>query len=153
MPWEVVVDPSSLATWAAVTAALTVKMHLTSLLQLMERRFHGRLRNPEDVAAFGRLGFRTVGAPVVGFGARADSVWRNDLENIPMFLLTALALLLLGASGPWYTGLLVSFAAFRVVHTAVYLAALQPWRSLIFFGSLGCQVVAIGWIVALVNDP
>lgn len=143
------VDPSALAAWATLTAVLTVKMHFTSWLQLLERRFHGRLRNPEDVAAFGRLGFRTVGPPPVGFGQRADSVWRNDLENIPMFLLTALALLLLGASGPAYTGLLVAFGAFRVAHTAVYLAALQPWRSIIFFGSLGCQLVAVGWIASL----
>lgn len=140
------VDPSAIVAWAALVGVLTLKMQSTSAVQLLDRKLHGRLRNPEDVAAFSKLGFRQVGVPDGGFGARADHVWRNDLENIPMFALTALALALLGAAGPAYFALLGLYGAFRLAHSACYLLAIQPWRTLSFFGALAVQYVGLGWL-------
>lgn len=144
------VDPSALSAWSALVVALVVKMHLTSGVQLVDRWMHHRLRNPEDVTAFARFGFRRAAVAEAGFGARADHLWRNDVENIPGFLISALALLVLGASGPAYVGVITGYGVLRVAYSVAYLGALQPWRSLCFMGALTIQAVVLGWIAALV---
>jgi uncharacterized MAPEG superfamily protein len=65
---------------------------------------------------------------------RVAAVWRNDLENIPYFLVLALAYVLLDcwpAGAALYFGL---FLLFRFTHTAAYLLSLQPLRFISYSG-------------------
>lgn len=135
--------------WVALLVWMTVKMHGLSVLQFLASRRERRLRNPEDVQAFGRLGFQRVEVPSSGIGQRLDHAWRNDLENIPVFLITSLALVLLGASGTLLTVVLVGYGVGRTAHSAAYAAGVQPWRTLSFGVALTFQVVATGWVAAL----
>ncbi len=60
---------------------------------------------------------------------RCRRAHRNDLENIPTFLVLALVAVLVGVPT---TGLWICFGAFvvaRVAHSIFYLSATQPWRS------------------------
>ena len=60
---------------------------------------------------------------------RCRRAHRNDLENIPTFLVLALVAVLVGVPT---AGLWICFGAFvvaRVAHSIFYLSATQPWRS------------------------
>ena len=61
--------------------------------------------------------------------ARCHRAHRNDLENIPTFLILGLTAVLVGVP---LVGLWICFGAFvvaRVAHSIFYLSATQPWRS------------------------
>ena len=67
---------------------------------------------------------------------RIGAVWRNDLENIPYFLILALAYVFLGCwpdGAAFYFGL---FVLFRFAHTAAYLQGLQPLRFICYSGAV-----------------
>jgi len=60
---------------------------------------------------------------------RCRRAHRNDLENIPTFLILGLTAVMVGVPK---TGLWICFGAFvvaRVAHSIFYLSATQPWRS------------------------
>ncbi len=124
----------------ALVLALLLKLSLTSLAQVVTRLRARTFLLPED-AALMRATAVANEAPAV---ARFAQVWRNDLENLPFFLICALAYTLAGAPATpawWLFGL---YTGLRVAHTAVYLAKLQPWRAIFYLGSLATM-----WIVAV----
>ena len=75
---------------------------------------------------------------------RIGSVWRNELENIPYFLILALTYVQLGCrrgSAAFYFGL---FAMFRFIHTLAYLQGWQPLRLICYCGAgITSSVLAI----------
>lgn len=116
--------------WGATVAALLVKMHLVSLAQLVHRLRTQNWRVPEDARLFGRAG--ATADPPEGLGRRADNAWRNDLENIPGFLLLGLVFVLAGGPAGWAATWFGTFTVARVAHTIAYLAARQPYRTIAF---------------------
>ncbi len=71
-------------------------------------------------------------------------MWRNDVENLPLFLVLALSWMLSGA-GPVEAWLLFGlYVGLRWLHTGAYLAGLQPWRAILYLGSL-----AVCWTIAV----
>jgi uncharacterized MAPEG superfamily protein len=61
---------------------------------------------------------------------RAQSVLRNDAENIPIFLFIAMTYLQLGCWSEGFAIYLLLFVIGRVTHMVSYLKAIQPWRNL-----------------------
>jgi uncharacterized MAPEG superfamily protein len=125
--------------WLLCTIVLALKMWANALVQAYARFRYRQFVNPEDASLVGQLMGKprppaTQEHPLV---QRAERCWRNDLENIPMFLLVALGYGLLGGSAGWGAVYLGTFAIARTAHTLFYLVGLQPWRFLAYLVGVG----------------
>jgi glutathione S-transferase len=128
---------TSLDYLAVSAVVLFWKMFAVSMSQGYFRFTSKKFVNPEDAKAFGGLEPASAESPGV---LRAQAVWRNDLENIPIFLALGLLYVMLEASptaAPWYFGV---FTASRIIHTISYMMGLQPWRFLAFSTGVACLI-------------
>jgi uncharacterized MAPEG superfamily protein len=71
---------------------------------------------------------------------------RNALENVPMFMVTALVLTLMGTSATVGAALFYPYAALRVLHSVCYVKGIQPFRTISFALALLLQVAVLGLI-------
>lgn len=118
--------------WVITALLLGIKMWVNSQIQVYWRFRYHSLVVPEDAETFKKLTGKTVGYrdeehPLV---KRAGLSWRNDLENIPFFLITSLGYVLAGGSSEWAILYFSAYFLARSVYTASYLMQLQPWRTL-----------------------
>lgn len=125
------------------SVALALKMFLVAFGAPILRLRAKAVINAEDTLT-------TPGAKVVDVDGDAVQRWarmlRNDLENIPMFWIFGLLFVLtdptVGAA--WaYFGM---FTAARIIHSASYALALQPFRTLAY-GIGVLTVVGLMWQV------
>ncbi|HYB98879.1 MAG TPA: MAPEG family protein [Candidatus Limnocylindrales bacterium] len=125
--------------YAVTTVLLFFKMVLNSTLQGYHRMGRRQFVHAEDAKFFG--GASGEDLPAV---QRLNAVWRNDLENIPIFLFLALVFVLVEASpdgAGWYFG---TFVAARYAHTFFFINGVQPWRFLAYtLGQLVCLGLAV----------
>ena len=113
----------------AITAiVLTLKMAAISIVQGRARTSSGIFTNPEDARTFGTQQ-ASAEAPMVD---RASKAWRNDLENIPIFLIIAWIYVYAGLSAGAFVIYCLVFMAARIAHTICYLNAIQPFRTIFF---------------------
>ncbi|HEY5799522.1 MAG TPA: MAPEG family protein, partial [Burkholderiaceae bacterium] len=106
--------------WPAFALALTAlftKTTLTSILQVVSRLRAKTFLLPEDARL---MGVRPV-ASEAQLVQRCAGVWRNDTENLPLFLALALAYVLGGASLGSAALLFGLYVAARYLHTLAYL--------------------------------
>ena len=124
----------TLQLWLLCTVFLAAKMWANSLVQGYARLRHRQFVNPEDANVVGQvIGHKLPPVPEDHpMVQRAACCWRNDLENIPMFLMVALGYGLLGGGASWGAVYLGTFAIARASHTVFYLAGWQPWRFLAY---------------------
>jgi uncharacterized MAPEG superfamily protein len=121
--------------WKAFSTCLVLLFAKGLATSLYQARLRVRTRaflSPED-ARLMRAGSTNLESPQL---QRAGAVWRNDLENIPYFILLALTYVLAGcwpAGAAPYFGL---FVLFRFGHTAAYLQAVQPLRFFCYSGGV-----------------
>jgi uncharacterized MAPEG superfamily protein len=115
-------------TFALTAVVLEFKMLAIALVQGKGRVSSNQFVVPEDAKLF--HGNQTEHeAPIVDRAARA---WRNDLENIPIFLILAGIYVAAGLSSKafgWYCGI---FVVMRIVHTYTYIKGIQPWRTVAY---------------------
>ncbi|HTJ85104.1 MAG TPA: MAPEG family protein [Polyangiaceae bacterium] len=78
--------------------------------------------------------------------ARYRRAHRNALENVPVFMTTALLLTLMGVSATVGAALFYSFAALRIIHSFCYVKSIQPFRTISFVLALTLQAVVLGFI-------
>lgn len=113
---------------------LYFKMVAVGFIQGYYRTKYKSFTNPEDAQSFVKAPPVEKDPPEV---IRANNIYRNDLENIPIFLFLALCYVL---SNSWETGVLIYFPLFclsRLAHTIFYMKSMQPWRSIAYgLGSL-----------------
>lgn len=133
------IDYPALPAFVLALAALFFKTTLTSVLQVTGRWRARSFVQPEDAALFGWQA-RDAEAPFV---QRCGNVWRNDVENLPLFLALALSYVLLGAPAEAAGQLFAVYVVLRYAHTVVYLRGLQPWRALLYLSGL-----TVCWIIA-----
>lgn len=107
---------------------LSLKMAAISIAQGRARVAAGVFVNPEDAKAFAGKESSTD-APAV---ERASRAWRNDLENIPIFLILAWIYVTAGLSTTAFVIYCLVFMAARIVHTFCYLNSIQPLRTIAF---------------------
>lgn len=148
-------DSPAFAAWALCAAFLFLKMYANTIVQF-RAKMSGRLASlPEDARAFKPL---RDGKPEESseLYMRAAGCWENDLENIPMFLILALAYVGLGGSYECSVAYFVIFSIARTVHTITYLKALQPHRAIAYtIGALVCAALVVGifWRVSRAGLP
>ena len=135
--------------WLISLVVLFVKMFANSAVQGLTRFRTKSFAWPEDAALF--RGAQTVERDPE-LVERASRCWRNDLENIPVYLFLALGFVLAGGA-PWWAALyFTTFTVARVLHTIFYLRGLQPHRNLAYqLGLLVCFALAIHIVVLLVT--
>lgn len=133
--------------FAVAVVALFAKVTMTSVVQVVCRFQSRAFLLPEDAALAG-VRPQAAEAPFV---QRCASVWRNDTENLPLFLLLALTYTLLGASLASAQWLFTSYVVLRYFHTIAYLGGRQPWRAMLYIaGMLVCWVIAVQLVVRIV---
>jgi prostaglandin-E synthase 1 len=99
--------------------------------------------NPEDGARYG-VPVSQSDSPAV---ARLLRAHRNAEATIYPFLLLGLLYVVVGGRVAIAIPLFTIFAIARVVHSIVYLKALQPWRTVAFATSLLAILVLMGAVV------
>ena len=133
--------------YALTTVILFFKMVSISLVQGRGRLSAKAFVTPEDAEFFAHAPPAQEEAPIV---KRAMNAWRNDLENIPIFLFLALIYVNLGC---WPEGAFIYFTIFvvaRILHTITFLNGLQPWRTIVFtFGLTICFILSIHILIAV----
>ena len=126
----------------AITAiVLALKMFAIDIVQGRARLSAGAFVNPEDAKTFNARQ-TPEDAPMVQRAARA---WRNDLENIPIFLILAWIYVTAGLSSGAFVVYCVVFMVARIAHTICYIGAIQPWRTIAF------TIGAIATVAMIVN--
>jgi len=132
----------------AITAiVLALKMAAISIVQGRVRLSAGIFTNPEDAKRFGGQQ-ASAEVPMV---ERASKAWRNDLENIPIFLIIAWIYVAAGLSVGAFVIYCIVFMVARIIHTICYLNAIQPWRTIAFtVGALTMLALIIHIFVAVV---
>ncbi len=133
--------------YAITTIVLALKMAAISVVQGRARASAGVFTNPEDAKTFGAQ-FASTEPPAV---ERANKAWRNDLENIPIFLIIAWIYVYAGLAAGAFVIYCVIFMAARIVHTFCYLNARQPARTIAFtVGALTALAMMIHVFVGVV---
>ncbi|HYC55507.1 MAG TPA: MAPEG family protein [Candidatus Binatia bacterium] len=127
--------------YAITCVLLFFKMTINSILQAYHRIGRRHFVHAEDAKYFG--GTSGEDLPQV---QRASAVWRNDLENIPIFLFLALVFVLVEASPDGAAAYFATFVVARYLHTFFFVQGMQPWRFLSF--TLG-QAVCLGLAVRI----
>jgi len=132
----------------AITAiVLALKMFAIAIVQGRGRMNAGIFVNPEDAKTF-HAKEAPQEAPIVERAARA---WRNDLENIPIFLILAWIYVSAGLSTAAFVVYCLVFMAARIAHTICYINAIQPARTIAFtIGAVATLALIIHLIIGVV---
>lgn len=132
----------------AITAiVLALKMFSIAVVQGRARMSAGVFVNPEDAKAF-HAREAAEEPPMVQRAARA---WRNDLENIPIFLILAWIYVTAGLSTTAFVIYCLVFMAARIAHTICYINAIQPWRTIAFtIGAIATLALMIQLFIGVV---
>jgi glutathione S-transferase len=114
--------------YALTAVVLTLKMAVNSVVQGVARN-RARVFTVEEDARMmgGRLEATEVA--IVDKAARA---WRNDLENIPIFLILAGIYVMAGLGRGAFEVYCSVFMVMRILHTYFYLNGIQPWRTVAY---------------------
>jgi microsomal prostaglandin-E synthase 1 len=132
--------------YAICCCILSLQMLVLGGLTAARRAKAQKHLNPEDVAVSFK-GTTLVGDAEPPDVARIMRAHRNLLESLPLFFALGLIYVLAGGSP---LGAQICFGAFtgaRVLHSIVYINALQPWRTITYavgalsLGGLAVQIL------------
>ena len=136
-----------LQTYALTAIVLELKMAAIALVQGRGRGSTGVFVLPEDAKLFSGTEAPQE-APIVD---RASKAWRNDLENIPIFLILAGIYVMAGLSSGAFAFYCMVFMVMRIVHTYTFINAMQPWRTVAYtIGALAMFAMMIHILVEVV---
>lgn len=119
---------------ATCVVILFFKMFAISLYQGYFRISRKAYQTAED-ARFAGVAPQPQELPQVQQAAKA---WRNDLENIPMFIALVGVGVWVGSDVAALGGWAMAFTLARIAHTVCFLAGWQPWRTLAFGAGIVC---------------
>ena len=93
------------------------------------------------------VGVRDHGRPELSvYEGRAERIARNNMENVPLFFVLAVALLVAGKESPQTVLASWVFMGARITHACGYLAGIVPIRSASHATSLA-SMVYLGWVL------
>lgn len=120
--------------WIVGCSILAIKMWANTLVQGLSRIKYNAFDIPEDATKLGAFYKKDLHYSKTKhfLDERGAACWRNDLENIPLFLFLSLAYVLIGGNYKWLLGYFVIFIIARISHTVCYFMRAQPWRSFSF---------------------
>lgn len=124
-------NPEAVCILSTAAAFLFLKMQVNSVLQGYARAKGVGFVYPEDQAFFGGPKGQER-SHYEDLHYRATAAWRNDVENIPIFLVAAVCALLSGVPLEAFRWLLIGYCVCRSLHTFCLVKSLQPWRFLVF---------------------
>ncbi len=133
-----------LSVYALCVVVLLFKMLAISCYQGYFRLRFVTFTNPEDAAVFKQSAHAEERQEV----ARGAQAWRNDLENIPLFIALGGLAIALNASALGVSWMSSLFTAARVLHTLFYLAGVQPWRTVSYAVGVVNLIGLAGLIIA-----
>lgn len=129
----------------SVTAVLLfLKLLSTAIVQGLVRLKTKTFRYKEDAAFFSKTNPTDFDHSIV---ATANHVFRNDLENIPIFLFLLLGYI---QSGAWEEGGLVYSGVFvlsRILHATFFFIPKQPARNIAYDLGIGSMLAISGHIL------
>jgi uncharacterized MAPEG superfamily protein len=128
-----------LRVYAITAIVLALKMSAIAFVQGRARTGSGTFLNPEDAATFG--GQVVPEEPEIV--QRAARAWRNDLENIPIFLILSWIYVGAGLALTPFIIYCCVFMAARIAHTICYINSIQPWRTVAFTVGAAATVALI----------
>jgi uncharacterized MAPEG superfamily protein len=138
---------TQLKMYAITAIVLTLKMAAVSIAQGQGRVGASIFVNPEDAKLFGGREAAEE-APAV---QRASRAWRNDLENIPIFLILAGIYVDAGLQLTAFVIYCLVFMVCRIVHTICYLNSIQPMRTIAFtIGALTMLALIVHLFIGVV---
>ena len=117
---------ASLRLYVVCLVVLAMKMFAVALVTARVRGQSKLSPNAEDAGPGGAVRQESPETE------RALRTHRNDLENIPLFLVLGLTAVLVGAHPLTVQIGLVVFTVARLLHSVFYLRSMQPWRSASF---------------------
>ncbi len=129
--------------YAICCVILTGQMLLLAGITPARRAKHKMYMNPEDAKVSFKGATMVEGAehPDV---ARVQRAHRNLLESLPLFFALGLVYVLAGASPLGATICFSTFTGARVLHSIVYINALQPFRTIAYaVGALSLLAMSI----------
>lgn len=134
--------------YALASCVLVLKMIVLANWAGLQRFRTGAWLNPEDARWAGK-GRPPVAAehPSV---LRAQRAMRNDFENLIPFFVVGALYVLTGASARGAAAYFAVFTAARIAHTVVYLAGLQPWRTVTYLAGLAATLGMLAQVAAKV---
>jgi len=133
--------------YALTTVILFFKMFAISIVQGLGRLNTKTFVTAEDARFFAQVPPSPDEAPIV---KRAQMAWRNDLENVPIFLFLGLIYVTLGCSPEGAYIYFTIFIVARILHTVAYLNGMQPWRTIFFtIGMIVCVALSINILMAV----
>ncbi|TGL57651.1 MAPEG family protein [Leptospira sarikeiensis] len=118
---------SSWQVFSIVSVLLFLKLLSTSIVQGLVRIKTKTFRWKEDAEFFTHSFPATDDHPIV---ATANGIFRNDLENIPIFLFLLIGYI---QTYCWQEGTIIYSGIFivsRVLHAIFYFLHKQPWRNI-----------------------
>ncbi len=138
-------DPRSIAVVAALAVALWFKGLWLSLVQVRARWRARAFQRPEDARM---LGLPPGEEPAIV--ARAAAAWRNELENSPLFLITAVIAALAGVRPGALAGVGAVFVLARALHGHAQVGARQPLRTIAWLAGVAAHAALVALVVAAV---
>lgn len=135
--------------FVAASAFLFVKMLFNSFVQGYARFRATGFRYPEDTFLDPKNVDESYKERLSRLEHRATAAWRNDLENIPMFLVAAYCGLISHIPMESYQSLVLAFCLARAFHTVALLVGRQPWRFLFFLAGVSVTLTLFLWSLKL----
>jgi glutathione S-transferase len=146
MAQMVPLNAQALKALGVATSLLCFKMFAVGITQGLVRAKNKVYTNPEDAALLAKGVKADAEHPNY---LRASNAYRNDLENIPIFIGLAWAFLHLHCADALAPTYFAVFTAARFGHTFFYLKGLQPWRTISFgIGVLVNMAMAVQILLA-----
>ena len=131
--------------WALTTALLFFKMISISIVQGYARSKGAKFSVSEDQDLFGK--FVNSNASATDLLERANSCWRNDLENIPLFLFLAWACVSVGINTTFFAIACGLFVVARALHTYSFLKKTQPLRTIAYLIAISMSSALAAYII------
>lgn len=121
----------SLKIFAICCCVLSTQMLLLAAMTAARRSKVKQYSNPEDKAVAFKDATLNEGEPHPEV-ARIQRAHRNMLESLPLFFGLGIVYVLVGASYRAAPILFITFTVARVLHSIVYIRAMQPLRTMMY---------------------
>lgn len=115
--------------YAFCAVVLFYKMFAIGIVQGKIRTKNKHFTIPEDAKLLGKVEAKSQEHPDI---VRANNAYRNDLENIPMFLILSMIYILFKCNSNFAIYAFPLYTLSRIAHTYFYIHAMQPFRSIAF---------------------
>ncbi|XP_025192549.1 microsomal glutathione S-transferase 1-like [Melanaphis sacchari] len=131
--------------YAFYSSILILKMIMMSFLTVLQRFRKKIFISPEDTSISKRGGEVKYDDPDIERVRRAHL---NDLENIPIFLITGLLLVACKPPEMIANNMFRIYTFVRIMHTIVYVFTLpQPTRAILFIAGVIINIIMIIYII------